>query len=55
MIAPRKYHARIQTLTRQQIIKFLQRKGAKGIGAKPLENCYTQELLKLIARWRGRN
>jgi len=56
MLAPDKFHADAnneEPLVRSRLIKFLEDKGVDAIEGKPLEECYTFQLIKIANYWKS--
>jgi len=56
MVAAEKFHADTnneEPLVRSRLIRFLEDKGIETIEGKPLEECYTFQLVKLANYWKS--
>ena len=56
MLAPDKSHAQVNSeepLVRTRLIRFLEDKGVNAIEGKPLEECYTFQLIKAANYWKS--
>jgi len=56
MLTPNSSHTDInpiKPLTRERVIKFLESKGVREIEGKPLEECYTYQLLMVANYWKS--
>jgi len=55
MLAPDKSHTEVnvnEPLVRTRLVRFLEEKGVNAIEGKPLEECYTFQLIKVANYWK---